>query len=841
MASIKAIEQIYKTVFNSNPQLKARYFKLLKTNPKEAQKLLNSIFTDYLSGIKNGVKSGINYLATATPITIVAANQAKGSENPEYEKSKKLNTTQNFAKKMETNPIKPLTEAEKKKLASKGRQDLIRASENTTISLNQYLQKKGVSPDKGLAEDETNEYLLLLLPSAKKVKGGMANLASIGKTFNQILKTKGVKAAEQYAKTATAKLKNEFVKQAPKAKATINSVKVKVRNEIDKSIGKLTGGKHGDMSLDQYLNKYGKDYTEGTLDELFDLTANEAKAVNKAAKSGFDSLTEKESQSFIDLVKENAADIKKMAEEVGATKAEIPHVIKFINSVGDMLKNSPNYIRNVAAGKKTNLWGLAGNSAFSIYDLWNEYKNNEYTFFGDSVAKNAGRMIAGSLVPGFGKIPGVGPITSLLMGGLGYTATDKLGRASLRRLGVTNVMLSDKEKEEVRQGIRQPGASGQVGEYEQGFSGRRYHLVNDKFYAYDTGKVVPFRQAMSDINKGYEFKLNQVNDQLASVQAQKADMEQAASLGYNVDPEAYQQLQLTEDNLVSQIRDIDGTLKKLDFSDDYNDNEDLISQVYNKEIIPQQQNTQISQMANQQARQNNFQDVYNLINQQYSDNINNYFTPENLAIDYMQYMRGVGAGENVYIEPEQFAKIMKAKAMYNAQPQVQQVAMQQLQLLEDLAIKQGNLGVKQGELDEASRNHYVQAILKQLKDAEDARHNRVNEQIGYGNLYVNQQKANVAQQNANVAANRANTYQQYVDIQKSLQPYRQLESMGSAMAGAGMIGGETGVNQLINANPELGKQVFPAAFQEPEQPQQQEQQGRPLNLIEQYKQLRGQK
>ena len=109
----------------------------------------------------------------------------------------------------------------------------------------------------------------------------------------------------------------------------------------------------------------------------------------------------------------------------------------------------------------------------------------------------------------------------------------------------------------------------------------------------------------------------------------------------------------------------------------------------------------------------------------------------------------------------------------------------------------------------------------QKKNLQDLYLRYLNYQNEVDRTNIQAQNAMSTRQRAEAATQANKLKQQEIEIQKGLQPYKQMEYMGSSLSGASM-GGLT-PDQFINANPEVAKQVFPSAFQEGNQPQQQQQ------------------
>lgn len=828
MTKVKPIEQIYKQFFQNNPQAARKYFELRKTNPKEAQKYLNSIFTGTINTTKNFINSGKNWLGSALLSTATAGAVMNATANPsgaavlEVGKAALGDVTKGADAIAEY--IIPFYSGTKEQIQA----------------VNDYLDGK-IDKDtyyKRVADGTLSQGLDALLyylggkAASKAVKSKVKGLINKG---IKTAETKGKQAATKAVKNEVAVIRNQAVRQNPTAAKAIKEGTQAVNKEVDQAINAVLSPKNtpdktrpGDTFgyfFENYVGKSGAKAAQSGANKATKALSD--KGINAAEKlANGQKLSQSEEESFIKMVRENADELGKLAKEAGVTnKKDIPKFIKFIKDLGKILENSPLNIRNNAkakagldvAGKAYNV----GMSGLTLFDLWNEYNNYGGTDFLPTLAANAGRLGGTFLSKNLA--------FKILLSQLGYGGGDKLSRYALRKLGFENT-LTTKEKEEMTQGYRQPGMSKQLeslGEYFTGSSGRRYHVVNDKVYAFDTGSMVNVSQFLNDINALQAEKIQQTQDKLANVRNQKQDIMQAMQAGYDVPQETITSINNEEQRLITDLEKLTNDSKVLNITDNYSDeNGDIIDQVYKNEIETNQQLQQANKIQNQQQAAQNLDRIYSLLENQYKTNIENYFTPENLAMDYYQYMEQAVQGHAEYLTPEQFANIQKAKALYQVVPQIRNQAINEYNTMYQLAQRDTELGIKDTHEQEVARNNYVKNLIDQYEANEKERHNRQQELLGLGNLNVNQGKLDVAQkelgikqQQADIAANRAKSYEQYVNQQGQLVGPKQFAMMGSGLAD-GVMSGLT-ADQMLNVNPELGKQLFPGAFQQPQgQPQQ---------------------
>lgn len=600
-----------------------------------------------------------------------------------------------------------------------------------------YFRTLGKSNEQGAKarQDAIMDLIAIMIPSGKAASSTKAISNKAVKLFD----SQGAKAAIDYVVNATTRVRNELVKLSPKAKKQVDD---------------------GVMTIEEFFEKHAKDYSMATIDDLED--------------------------GFTKLVKANSKALGDLAKEVGVkSKAEIPNVLKFAKELGSIIKNSPNNIKATAKGalKDKVLLGLGG---LSLYDLYQEFKEQ-----GDSlIPKGVGgaTMLTAAAFAG-------SPISKILFGALGYTAGSKLTEAALRKLGVKQDIDADVQKE-IEAGIRHPGLSEQLPEYIQGQSGRKYHVKGDKIYAFDTGRPVTISQALEDANAYVNFQTQQAEDQLNIVNQQIAEVEQARAQGYAIPEDTVNQLYNQRESLASNIRTLQNT--NLQVETDYDDAGDLVEQYRQRVVVPSEQQAQAQQVDRMQNYQNVYNEVFNKIAQDTFDDLDNYYTPENQAVDYFKYMNQYAQGLAPYMSPEEFSRYTKMQTMQQLTPQIRQQAQNQMSSMfeqqgklyeRDLALR------KQIEAERAAR------AGERIK-AFEAESGRMSAGASVQNALTNRMELGPKQTQAEAAMINAQVNQQ-------LQPYKQAAYAGEAISLAGQ---QLPLDQFLQSNQSVMRQVYPETF-----------------------------
>ena len=531
----------------------------------------------------------------------------------------------------------------------------------------------------------------------------------------------------------------------------------------------------------------------------------------------------KEEQKLWNLVEQNKEELSKLAQNVGVTsKDEIPKLLKFAKQMNEILKNSPANIRAIAKGLSPITLGATG---LSVYDLYQAFKEG-----GDDLLPRVVRDVTGAAST---FIPG-GALAKIIYGSLGYAGGDKLTREAMRRLGFDNK--NPNMQSEYDTGMAYPQLNEFIDEYQTGQSGRRYHVVGDRIYAFDTGQPVNVQQAINDINARLSFEDQQLQDKIKQTENQLLDINQALQQGYNIPQETVQQAvqnyqelqQLTQQrpqqydlsdyqpniDLVEQVRQEDNQREQaLRDNGQQAFDQQIINMILDPRRYQQQVNPQVTyaKLFNQVA-----QDTYNALN--------NFITPTSVLPEYEQYKMAVAQGKAIgMMNEQQFLEATKLRAMQQLAPQIQQTTntlLRQYQQVHPGVDNETLLKLLDYDLDrrtqiETERNNYAGNILEAYKAQETARHNVTGEAIDQFKAQE-QQRSNLATENINAQnaiSSRLNaiTNQQAEQRQQQLMPYQQANYLGQTIINSAMS--DTPMTEVINSNPELFKEVFPGTIQ----------------------------
>lgn len=670
-------------------------------------------------------------------------------------------------------------------------------------------------------KDVTFDTLMLLAPGAiagKAITRGVG-AAKTGVKAAKAGATKAVQSGAKAAKTikVTTAQKANIVKQGT----------TKLKKDIDDAMYNVLAPKYKvDRTRPEDVIAWWWDTQKGNK------TAKAAQSaiVDKAATKGINKLTSEEEKKFAELLKDNAAQLGKLADELGVkSKAEIPEMLRFVNQLGKLLKNSPKYIKQMAKGGS--LAGIFQNAAFSVYDLYQSYKENG-TLIPENLAANIGRL-------GMSAIPG-GYILKSFYGTLGYLTGDGLARAALKKINEGKEAPPTIYEQEIIDGYRHPGLSNDLREFEQGQSGRKYHIVNDKIYDFGTGRPVLIQDALQDIMNYDVFKHQQRVDQYKKLQQQWQDLQDAERRGYQVNPESYQQIQQAQQILQQQDNEYQQR-QQLAFAPEYDDSGDLIEQYRQREVIPSLENQQAKVNQQRADQMKAYEAIFNKIAQDTYDDLDNYYTPENQKIEYWDYMTKAAAGfGGPMMPPEEFARLQKVKAMHELAPTMRDKALAQLQNIMKQDVEYGKMDVDYNKLGETQRHNLASEIISQYNAYETNRHNLQSENIDtykaqsgrlgseaqYMNAITNSKKLPIEQQRADAATTSAEASKLRADIDKQMTPYYQANQASEALYNASQADLPGGVDTFLNTNQSVMKQVYPEAFktnnQQTQQPQQQQ-------------------
>lgn len=701
-----------------------------------------------------------------------------------------------------------------------------------------------------------NDNVVELTPEQKKMAKEMEGDGAKDITFDTLswfipgsLGAKAVKGGVKATKAAKAGA-TKAVQSGAKAAKTIKVTKAQKANIVKQGTAKLKKD-IDDAMYNVLAPKYKVDKTRpedviawwwSTQKGSKTAQAAQSAIVDKAATKGINKLTSEEEKKFAELLKDNASQLGKLADELGVkSKAEIPDMLRFVNQLGKLLENSPNYIKQMAKGGS--IAGIFQNAVFSVYDLYQSYKENG-TLIPENIAANIGRL-------GMSAIPG-GYILKSFYGTLGYLTGDRLARAALKKLDVrkpkekTTQAKEEQEapptiyEQEMIDGYRYPGLSNDLREFEQGQSGRKYHIVNDKIYDFGTGKSVLVYDALQDIRNYDAFKHQQRVDQYKKLQQQLQELKDAERRGYQVNPESYQQIKQAQQILQQEDNEYQQR-KQHAFAPEYDDDEDLIEQYRKREVIPNIE--KIMEQANKQRadQMKAYEEIFNKIAQDTYDDLDNYYTPENQKIEYWDYMTKAAAGfGGPMMPPEEFARLQKVKAMHELAPTMRDKALAQLQNIMKQDVEYGKMDVDYNELGETQRHNLASEIIDTYEARETNRHNKQSELIDMFeaksgrlgseaqvmNAITNSKKIPIEQKKADAAATSAEASKQRAENDKQMIPYYQAKASSEALYNASEADLPGGVDTFLKTNQSVMKQVYPEAFktnnQQAQQPQQQQ-------------------
>lgn len=633
-----------------------------------------------------------------------------------------------------------------------------------------YIQEQSPKAQKYIMEhpEELALTLAMFIPGA----GGVA--AKIARPMVAAYKAGGM--------TKAAGIIGNIAKTAPKASNAITTAK--------------------GTSVIPYFSSIGKDVRN--LDQFIKFINNAGKASGSTAQ-------------YVNGLKQAAGGTENIirgliADGAKIGKKDLPRINKFIGQLGDLLKNSPANV--LFANGAIN--GV--NTGLTLFDMWQAFEEGGDTLIPTSGA-NTGRLL--------GTFLGKNPLTKIIYSSLGYlggAGVGGLAQAGLQKLGI----VEDDKDYKTGLAIRNLGQY-VPDEYLQGISGRKYHRVGDKIYDYATGKPVNVREALYDAD---QYNISQ-KQQAKDVRDAAADRVQGLinlrDIGYNISNNGIQQAYADAENAQNAYDSIFSSNYMSNLGqDNYDPNGDLVQQYYQQNVLPNQQ----QQAQNQQLEQANlladYREVFNKVaNDTYADVEAYYGNPENLAIEYFENQSKVASGLAPSLTPEQFARIQKAKAMYELGPQIRDRALETMRQFSESGYKSGMLDYYNRENQrkimadyETQRKNLAAEQQKQAQLRETQRHNLSTEGIDayrakqYGN-YVNiaGQNAITNRQRAITGIYDAETRRRAENRQQSNQPFVQANLMGSSISGA--VAGGMGLtpDQFLNTNQSVLQNVFPGAFQ----------------------------
>lgn len=529
---------------------------------------------------------------------------------------------------------------------------------------------------------------------------------------------------------------------------------------------------------------------------LYDTLAANEKTIDKMA-AGRD-VTPEELKSLKDAIKENSGAFEQLAQDCKVKKGELTKFIEFIKNFGKTVENSPEGIK--AAAKGEDLAANMNDVGLKLVDIWNTVKAHPRI----SVAT----------------ILSAGGLGTLLAHNLGYLDNTPLGRASRRKVGIDEgTGYTPEQQEEVRLGLRERGLQ-DLFKGEQsltGISGKRYHIKGDRIYDYSTGKPVNINMAIDDIGAYTDKQVAATQPERESLSNQLQDLYQAQYEGYDVAP----QIDLTQQRL-NQLNNDLGTLPdiasiKASRQESYNvDSDESLVDQYKRQVLEPEQKAQQEQQAQQQATAKQqydmmYADAFNRIADATYRDVEKYYTPENLSMDYMNFMMEAAENKHGAMTPQQYANARKMQAMHENAQKISEKAFSSLNTILNYQQNQQQLGVtnayNQGRLAETYRHN----LAGEAQDAQDLNF-KINKQAqDYSQraqeIGIKQHGNVISAMNADTSRLRAEIEQQEHERKAKLLPYQQMESLGSFYGNMGMSGMKP--SQVAPLNPDLFGSVFP--------------------------------
>ena len=636
------------------------------------------------------------------------------------------------------------------------------------------------------------------------------------------------KQVANYITNKVIEARQGLVQASTRGKSLIQQGKDLLQGNIDSALSKATGKNWSMATPEEIEGLLGKQYSTASPAEVNELlgfkygTAS-AKEVDDLLGKGTNNLlkgmTSKESSSFINLVKNNAAEIKKLAVATGVTSAkDIPSLLKFAKQVGKIIKNSPAYIKAMATNKPL---GTILTSGIVIYDLFQTFRENGDNLIPKSIGTAA--AIGSSMFPG-------GIIAKLFYSALGYTAGTNLSRAALNKLGIKTGSSDKKIQEEIAQGTRREGLSDSLPEYIQGQSGRRYHVLNDRIYDFATGKPVNIDSAIADVNNYVNFQRQQIQDKLKQNQQEQQQFVNYQQQGYNISPDMMEPVFQEEDMLLAQLNELDKQSAALN-QPQYNPLQDLLEQYIKYEVAPQEQAQAQIQEQQQLDFDNTYNTVYSKIAQDTFADLDNYINMDALQSAYFQNQKAAMMGEAANLTPDEFVRQTKLQYMMQLAPQIRQSAMNYISNVAAQQRANREMALKERIQSETEKQTKFTNMMDIVSAMETERSNKANEDIKRytaksGRLSsladvsnadsrkkevgISQQRANIAEKEAETNAKEADIAAQRAENESQLLPYKQAQAAAETVWYAGES--ELPLDTFLNSNQSVMKNVYPGAF-----------------------------
>lgn len=654
---------------------------------------------------------------------------------------------------------------------------------------------KAMNPVLGAVIDEGQKYL-------NKDYKGLAVDAGV-----TALGLVGIKGAKQAGKVID-KARIAAVKANPKAAELINKGK-EVYNNAKATFNKNLQGAIDDFKMatpkevEQLVRQ--AEIKKMTFPEFLHEYFGDGPKLLTSTKGEID-------DAFATILRSNSKEAQKLFADLGVkSKAEIPNAIKFIKEFGELLKISPNRIQGKGFGAKL--------SGIDIYDMYQAFKQVGNKFIG--LTRNQVKNH---------------PILSLAYSSLGLMGAGGLAYVAGKKLFGKDENL----EKEIEAGIAYPGLEEKLGyQYITGQSGKKYHVVGNRAYDYSTGKPANVNEFLSDAIAKVEFDRQVINEKKKRNNEILAQIDQANRNGYQVDPQYRQQV-------VNEIAKLDQDLNNLpvinvDYKDpvlSFNENGDIEQQYNDNVVAPQQAKQEYQQQIQQQQIDDQYNkiinDVYNKIANAYQQDLDTYFTPDNLAIEYGKYMNQVFMGQAQPLSPERFTEIAKAQYMHQLLPTIANQAQKQVEALMTGQKNVYDAYLKGADIEETGRHNRANEIQQRnelMADIYDKNVKNRQKMIELGLTATKQDRdyelgkggLEVSQQNAETNRMNAETRQEAL-------PFQQAANIGEFMSGVSM--GDVPINELTQSNPQLFQKVFPGPGQQ--------QQGQPvtnqdkINVIQNY-------
>lgn len=764
--------------------------------------------------------------------TLAAVAKTKGAQAAVALGRKLLTTSKVIPKLIATAKAAPklLTAAERKQLTaevrgliSKARTDLVKTNPRANALVN-----KGVKTLRS-KQKEVSDAIDLIFDRQTKVYRVADQLPSTlrRKTPNQLT------AEERKLITDKYKELEDFLNKSDYQEMSLDDYLKEVEHPTEISLGDFGFTDDELNNLAKITERYFNDpkLIKGNNPKLLTTTKTETQTINKAAKSGIGSLNEQEADSYISMLRKNSDQLNDLRKRIEAEsgekmkKSDIPNLLKFANQFGDIIKNSPNYIKSQFTG--ANLAGQLINAGLSIYDIWTAYKENNNSLI-PKLGVNAGRIAAGAFIPN--------PILKVLFGSLGYLGGDKLANAALNKVGVKHET-SNIINQEILAGIYDPNISSSMLEFERGASGKKYHVVGNKIFDYATGRPTILKDSLADINNFYTQGIDRMNDQMRANNVRIQELQRQKRLGYNVDPQQVQMLQQENQQLQSQVQYNQQRLEQMS-EPDYNPNEDLSQQYKQRVVDPQVQIQEASTLERMRQLDQDAQNVYSALFNKVSEDtlrdLDKFYTPEALAVDYYQHQRLAARGQMPYMTREEFANWKKLQDLKTLEPQIRQQAASAMQNMikseadlrnaaadlqseEETArhnLANENIEMYKAQIDAAYKSGQININqYKALTDRLNYEVSKVNAETNRMNALTNQEKLKVDKYDAETDRMSARTRQDTEARMRRLEPYQQANYMGQTVMNVGMQDNIT-MDQLLNSNQSVFSQVFPGTQQQ---------------------------